>query len=120
MLGKEGIVWGIEELAAGETDIAPNAPEHLYRQAWALAGMGDFEQAETLINRSLNIAPDNVYGLYYNGLIKHARGEEALAIASFRQSVERGYPAAMLADDPLLQDLRGEKAFDSLVAETGV
>jgi len=25
----------------------------------------------------------------------------------------------MLADDPLLQDLRGEKAFDSLVAETG-
>ena len=107
------------ELAASETDIAPNAPEHLYRQAWALAGMGDFEQAETLINRSLDIAPDNVYGLYYNGLIKHARGEEALAIASFRQSVERGYPAAMLADDPLLQDLRGEKAFDSLVAETG-
>jgi tetratricopeptide (TPR) repeat protein/DNA-binding winged helix-turn-helix (wHTH) protein len=108
------------ELAAGETEIAPNAPQHLYRQAWALAGLGDIEQAETLINRSLDIAPDNIYGLYYNGLIKHARGEEALAIESFRRSVELGYPAAMLADDPLLQDLRGEKAFDSLVAETGV
>lgn len=105
------------ELAAGETEIAPNAPEHLYRQAWALAGLGDLENADVLIRRSLDVAPDNVYGLYFNGLIMHARGEQALAIDSFKRAVEQGYSKAMLADDPLLQDLRGEPQFDSLVAQ---
>ena len=104
-------------LAARETEIAPNAPENLYRQAWALAGMGDLDRAETLITRSLDLAPDNVYGLYYNGLIRHARGEDAAAIVSLKRSVELGYSAAMLADDPLLQDLRGEPAFDALIVE---
>ena len=104
------------ELSAAETRIAPNAPDHLYRQAWANAGMGNLDKALTLINRSLDLAPDNIYGLYYSGLILHARGENAAATDSFRRAVSLGYPVAMLADDPLLKDLRNDAAFRSVIA----
>ena len=104
------------ELASAETEIAPNAPDHLYRQAWAVAGLGDLDSAVTLISRSLDLAPDNIYGLYYSGLISHARDDKVAAIDSFRRAVKLGYPVAMLADDPLLKDLKGDPVFQSIIA----
>lgn len=103
------------ELAADEIAIAPNSSAYLYRQAWAVAGIGDLETANSLIERSLRLAPDSIYGLYYDGLIKHARGEIDAAIASLGRAVELGYPVAMLATDPLLRSLRGTREFKALV-----
>jgi tetratricopeptide (TPR) repeat protein/DNA-binding winged helix-turn-helix (wHTH) protein len=114
--GAETAYHRAAELAADEIAIAPNSPAHLYRRAWAIAGIGDHETANSLIERSLRLAPDNTYGLYYDGLIKHARGEQDAAIVSLGRSIEQGYPVAMLATDPLLKDLREARDFKALVA----
>jgi tetratricopeptide (TPR) repeat protein len=103
------------ELAAEEAAMAPNAPDNLYRQAWAAAGIGALDEAEVLIARSLSIAPTNTYGLYYDALIKLELGMESAAIESLQMSAANGYPVAMLATDPLLAVLRDKREFQLLV-----
>ena len=94
-------------------------PGNLYRLAWAAAGVGNLDEADAIIKRSLSLAPENPYGLYYQGLIKTARGDNESAIRSLRAAVERNYPIAMLAADPLLADLWGQREFEALVATDG-
>ena len=71
-----------------------------------------------MVGSSLALAPDNAYAWYFDALIKNERGETANAIASLQRSVENGYPPAMLASDPLLENLTGEPAFDSLITKS--
>jgi serine/threonine-protein kinase len=96
----------------------PNSPLDLCVQAWATAVTGDEQRSLGLINRALNIAPNDPYVLYYDGLLKNDRGEEVEALRAFRLAVEMGYPAAMLAADPLLGDLHGDGRFERLVGES--
>jgi tetratricopeptide (TPR) repeat protein len=96
-----------------ETD--PNNPEILYAQAWATAATGDAEEAKHLVERALSIVPSDPYARYYDGLLKYDRGEAAAAIDALRFAVDMGYPAAMLAVDPLLGDLHGDVRFEGLI-----
>ena len=82
----------------------------------ATAGTGDLDEAETLIERSLSLAPESPYGLYYQALIRTERGETKAAIQSLRAAVEQNYPVAMIASDPLLAVLWGERDFEDLLA----
>ena len=106
------------ELAAEHLAVSPNASDTLYRYAWAVAGAGDIDEAQMLIQRSLSLAPESPYGLYYDGLIKNSRGDSADAVDALRLAVKNGYPATLLAADPLLTNLRSESEFSALADNT--
>jgi len=90
-------------------------PESLYGQAWATSATGSAAEARELVARALNIAPGDPYAHYYDGLLKYDRGETSAAIDALRMAVDMGYPAAMLAVDPLLGDLHGDAKFEGLI-----
>jgi len=90
----------------------PNDPASLCVQAWATAASGDADSGLLLIDRALNIAPDDPYTRYIDGLLKNARGEKEAAIDALQLALDMGYPAAMLATDPLLVGLHGDARFE--------
>jgi hypothetical protein len=75
------------------------------------------EEARRMIDRAIEVSPDDPYVRYYDGLLNHKTGEKELAVESFRLAVDRGYPVAMLAADPLLQGLHGDKRFEQLLSD---
>ncbi|MCJ7591035.1 MAG: tetratricopeptide repeat protein [Woeseiaceae bacterium] len=105
------------DIGAELLETNPNDPETLYAQAWAIAATGHAEEARNLIERALGIVPSDPYARYYDGLLKHDRGEAAAAIDALRLAVDMGYPVAMLAADPLLGDLHGDVRFEGLIGE---
>jgi tetratricopeptide (TPR) repeat protein len=115
----EGAYLEARRLAREEEARLPNTPENLYRLAWATAGSGNLDEANTIIERSLGLAPDSPYGLYYKALIKTARGETTAAIASLKKAVALNYPVAMIGSDPLLADLWGQREFEELLTSEG-
>ena len=104
-------------VAAGLLDVNPNNPENLYIQAWATAASGDSDQARTLIDRALALAPNDPYVRYYDGLLKNHTGDMMAAIDALQQAVDIGYPPKMLAADPLLSDLLKNSRFKAIVGE---
>jgi TolB-like protein/Flp pilus assembly protein TadD len=97
-------------------EIDPSSAFDVMVQAWATAATGDAEGANTLIDRAIELAPNDPYILYYNGLLNYAAGEKRSAIDALGAAVEMGYPVAMLAADPLLGDLHGDRQFEELLA----
>jgi len=108
-----------EKLSAEEAKISPDSPEAHYFRAWALAALGDFDEAGLVIQQSLRLAPADPYTHYYDGLIKVARGDSLGAIAAFRTAVDNGYPSVMLGADPLLADIHTEKGFEKVFGDAG-
>ena len=95
----------------------PNNPLDLYIQAWATGSSGDAGQAKILIDRALSFAPKDPYVRYYDGLLKHGRGETPAALDALQLAVDMGYPPRMLAADPLLADLHQDARFAGLVGK---
>jgi tetratricopeptide (TPR) repeat protein/TolB-like protein len=102
-----------EDLLAMDADEVVN----LYIQAWALASTGKVPEARALLDKALDISPADPYVLYYDGLLKFGAGEKMAAIASFQKAIDRGFPAAMLAADPLLGKLHGDAEFEAIIEE---
>ena len=100
-------------------EVDPSSAFDLMVKAWATAASGDSEQAQTLIARAIELAPNDPYVLYYNGLFKYAVGEKPAALDALGAAVEMGYPVAMLAADPLLGELHGDQRFEELLAGNG-
>jgi TolB-like protein/DNA-binding winged helix-turn-helix (wHTH) protein/Flp pilus assembly protein TadD len=94
-----------------------DSPVDLMVLAWSTASLGDTAEARQLIDRALDLSPDDPYVRYYDGLLRNYSGEKGAAVESLRQAVAGGYPVAMLAADPLLQGLHGDKGFERLLEE---
>jgi len=105
------------ELAGGEAKISPNDPANLYSWAWARASLGDLDDAAMLVGQSLDLAPQDPYAHYFDGLIKFFSGNRAGAVDAFRLAVDNGYPVVMLASDPLISELRSDHAFSRLIGD---
>ena len=101
-------------LAAEEAIVAPNSADSLYLRAWALASLGNRDEAGTLIRQALSIAPRDPYADYFDALIKVSGGDQAGALDALERAVANGYPMVMLTADPLLSDLRYEQEFSTL------
>jgi tetratricopeptide (TPR) repeat protein len=104
-------------LSAEALAVNPNSTEDLYIQSWATAATGNEDQARVLMDRALRIAPNDPYVRYYDGLLKHQRGNSTDALDALRQAVDMGYPPRMLAADPLLSGLSGDSRFEAIVGE---
>ena len=78
--------------------------------------LGDTDEARTLVERGLNIAPRDPYSHYYQALIRTRNGDLDDAVRSLGEAVELGYPALMLTDEPYLEPLRGRRDFQALLS----
>ena len=93
----------------------PTSTIDMYVQAWARAATGDIEGARAMMNEALALAPGDPYAHYYDGLLKIREEELLAATEAFDVAVDRGYPVAMLAADPLLESLQGNRDFEALL-----
>lgn len=105
------------DIAAELLAVNPSSPENLYIQSWAAAATGDSNQARIIMDRALTVAPNDPYVRYYDGLLKNYTGQRAAAIDALQLAVDMGYPAKMLAADPLLSDLKDHSQFKAIVGE---
>ena len=105
------------ELSRDLLAVNPDNPVDLMVLGWSAASLGDMEEARQMIDRAIELSPDDPYVRYYDGLLNHNIGRKKAAVEAFRSAVDTGYPVAMLAADPLLQGLHGEKRFERLLTE---
>jgi TolB-like protein/DNA-binding winged helix-turn-helix (wHTH) protein/Flp pilus assembly protein TadD len=106
-----------EKLATSNAVIDPTDFDILFTLAWAQQMTAQSEKAQETVARGLELAPNDPYGFYYDALIDVQAGEHENALASLRLALDNGYPANILAVEPYLEDLRGNREFLALIAE---
>jgi tetratricopeptide (TPR) repeat protein len=112
---QQAIEIGKELLATDVNNVA-----NLYIQAWALASTGRKSEARSVLDKALDISPADPYAWYYDGLLKSDAGEKTAAIESFKKAIDKGFPVAMLAADPLLGGLHGDAKFEAVIGEARI
>jgi len=96
----------------------PSDTESVLMLAWSEHMLGNTEVALQLIAKVLPNAPNDPYSFYYDALIKNRSGDQRGALDSLRTALEKGYPAKMLIAEPLLGELRFNKEFQAMIAES--
>lgn len=107
-----------EPLAEQALRINPKDPFAMMDLAWIRAMLGKDGEARTLINTALQLAPDDPYSHYYDGLVHLRAGDKERAIGAFEEAVERGYSQRLLAVEPLLEPVRLNPHFAEIVNRT--
>jgi TolB-like protein/Tfp pilus assembly protein PilF/DNA-binding winged helix-turn-helix (wHTH) protein len=105
------------EVAGVQLAVNPREAESMLDLAWAQAMLGDMDLCGELIAQSIKIAPSDPYGYYYLALLETKRGQKGPALHALELAVEKGYPTAMLAAEPYLDDLKNEERFAALLTE---
>lgn len=100
-----------EQHLKGALAVNPNDAQLQMDHAWITAMLGRLPDARRRIDQVLRLTPDDPYVHYYSGLIRMRANDVEGALADFEQALERGYPVALLAQDPQLERLRGNPRF---------
>ncbi len=103
-----------ESMAARALEVNPNDPFATMDMAWIKAALGEHDEARWLIERAIELAPDEPYMHYYEGLIHNRAGNSSQAFVSLRTAVDHGFSKVMLAGDPNLANLRGDSRFSDI------
>ena len=106
-----------EELATSRVAIDPTDIDTIFTLAWAQQMTGQSDKAQQTMARGFKLAPNDPYGHYYDALIDVQAGELDNAIHSLRLALDNGYPANMLAVEPYLENLRGNREYQALIAK---
>ena len=104
-----------EELAVKALEVNPSDGFILMDLAWIKTSLGKREEARQLIDRALQMVPDDPYLHYYHGLILNRHGEAADALGALETAVNLGYSTRLLSIDPYLANLREDKKFQELI-----
>lgn len=104
------------ELAEEHLNVNAGDTDALQILAWASAMLGDNQRSRTLMDRALQLVPNDPYVYYYDALTRTRSGDIAGAIAAIQSAVELGYPKAMLAGEPYLRALHDDRQFSALLA----
>ncbi len=108
-----------EELVEKAVAVNPNNALSLMDLAWISAMLNKPEEAEALINRARELAPDDPFVHYINGLILLRRGNTDAALVELRLAADNGYSLKLMAAEPHLASLRGHPEFDAIVGNGG-
>lgn len=108
-----------ERLARAALEVNPSDAPVVLDTAYIQAMLDRPRAARELVGRARALSPDDPYVYYYSGLIHVRAGETEAALTDFETALEHGYPVKMLAQDPQLVSLRGDKRFRRLVANSG-
>jgi len=103
------------ELAESRLSVDPDDFNTLLVLGWAQQMLGDTAGARVYIDRGLEIAPNDPYGLYYGALIEVRSGNHEAALRALQSALDNGYPAKMLAVEPYLEDLKQDSKFRKMI-----
>ena len=103
-------------LSASRLSINPGDVESLQAFAWASMTLGDVAEARRAMDRALQASPNDPFVFYYDALIRARSGDRTGALDSLEQAVAAGYPRAMLAAEPYLEEFRDEARFSVLLS----
>jgi tetratricopeptide (TPR) repeat protein len=104
------------ELAEGRLSVDPGDYDTMFRLAWARQMLGDTANAREYIDRGLEIAPNDPYGLYYSALIEVRDGNDRAAFRALQRALDNGFPSNLLAGEPYLEELRKERKFRRMIS----
>lgn len=102
-------------LALAALQVNPNDPLTLMDLAWIKTSLDDHQAAIKLIEKVIEIEPNDPYVFYIDGLMRNRRGEAAGAIGAFQTAIEKGYSTKMLSQDPNLTNLRDDPRFKAVL-----
>jgi len=89
----------------------------LQAQAVAAFEAGDIDAALTLLNRQLELEPDNPLALYNLACVRCVRGDRDEAITLLRSAIERGFvDFEQMRRDPNLAALHDSEMFQQILA----
>ena len=97
--------------------VNPNDPYTLMDLAWINAMLGQTDTARDLIDRVLQLVPDDAYSHYYDGLIALRAGDEQHALGALQRAADAGYSRVLLQAEPHLAVLRSNPDFLAIVAQ---
>jgi len=109
-----------ERLAESQLEINGRDALVLIDLAWIKAMLGNFDEAQDLIMQALEVAPEDPYVHYIDGLVLVQRGDHSAAISSLETAIEKGFPIALMAAEPHLETLLREPRFQGLIGEVPV
>jgi adenylate cyclase len=99
--------------------VNPNDPSTMMDLAWIRAMLDDTDAASSLMSRVRELAPNDPYTYYYDGLVRYRAGKADDAIGAFRKAVKMGYPVAMLGAEPHLEALHSDPRFLNILSDSG-
>ena len=107
-----------EKLALDALGVNANDPGVLMDLAWISAMLDKHQDARSLIDQALSVAPDDPYAHYIDGLILLRSGNAEGALGSLELAASMGYSLEMLAAEPHLAALRDDARFMAILATT--
>jgi tetratricopeptide (TPR) repeat protein len=85
--------------------------------AWAEHMLGNSQAALELVDKSLQIDPEDPYTYYYYALIRYQTGDRDAALTSLAAALEKGYPPGLLVAEPHLGEIRADDRFHAIIVE---
>jgi Flp pilus assembly protein TadD len=104
-----------ERLAEDMRQVNPNDPYTLMDLAWINAMLGKHDKARALIDRARELAPDEPYSYYYDGMVFLRAGDKDAAIDALEIAAEKGFSRQLLGVEPHLEGLRNDARFANIV-----
>ena len=83
--------------------------------AWINAMLDEHDEARDLIDRARDLAPDDPYAFYYDGMVHLRAGDKDEALDSLEIAAEKGYSRQLLGAEPHLEELRNDARFERIV-----
>ncbi len=105
-----------KKLALNALQVNPNDAFTLMDLAWMKTVLGEHEDARELIDRAMQMVPDDPYVHYIQGIMLNRRGDSTGALVALKTAIDRGYSTKMLLGDPNLSNLHGDSRFQELLA----
>ncbi len=107
-----------ESAAARALEVNPNDPLTIMDMAWIKAGLHEHDEARRLIDRAMEVMPDDPWVHYYDGIIHNRAGNSSQAFVALRTAVDHGFSRDVLAGDPNLANLKGDSRFSDIAEES--
>ena len=105
------------DLALEHLEAMPDDVETLEYLAWAQALGGDINTARATAHRAVELDPGDYYAHYYDALVDLKAGNTDEAIDAAGRALDAGYPAAVMAAEPILDELWNDSRFVDLMAK---
>jgi predicted TPR repeat methyltransferase len=96
--------------------VNPNDPYAMMDLAWIRAMLDKHGEARELMDKALEMAPDDPYTHFYDGMVSLRAGDETATIAALEAAVEKGYSRILLGAEPHLASLRNNSRFSALIS----
>ncbi|MDH3434204.1 MAG: tetratricopeptide repeat protein, partial [Gammaproteobacteria bacterium] len=104
-----------EAFATRALEVNPNDPLVMMDLAWIKTALDKHDEARSLIKKAIQLAPDDPYVHYINGLMFNRRGNSTDALKAFETAVKQGYSTILLAGDPNIANLKSDSRFNEIL-----